>query len=129
MAFDDLTGDYSVDFSVPDVSTPPFNSDILVEGDGSANFPPVISDPPQSSIGSILNSAQKILGSASELGTAAGTIQRQVSTFGSQFNKAKATAASGNSIGTFWQYATPTDKIVIVLAAVGVLIALIQLEK
>lgn len=77
-----------------------------------------------SAYGGFLNKLGSIGTIATQAGTAIGTAQRQISQAQGNYNAAKANASSGNSIGTFWLYASSTDKIMIVLAATAILITL-----
>lgn len=77
-----------------------------------------------SAYGGFLNKLGSIGTIATQAGTAIGTAQRQISQAQGNYNAAKANASSGNSIGTFWLYASSTDKIMIVLAAAAILITL-----
>ncbi len=60
---------------------------------------------------------------ARELGTAVGTVQRQIQGSGAEFTAARRQAVSGDKMGQWWAYASTTDKVLIGLAAVGVAIA------
>ena len=77
-----------------------------------------------SAYGGFLNKLGSIGTIATQAGTVIGTAQRQISQAQGNYNAAKANASSGNSIGTFWLYASSTDKIMIVLAATAILITL-----
>lgn len=125
MDFGDLDPFSDANYSAP--STPAFNSDIIVEGRGQ-DVLPVISDTAESSKSSPFSGLGNILGSigttASNLGTAVGTAQRDIKNAQSNYSTAKNAAASGNSIGTFWLYATPTEKAMIILAAAGIAVVL-----
>lgn len=132
-------GDYSTIITDPDTGE---SYDTSVSSDtasllGNGNAPPLVSDPPQSSasggiaqpttsnllgsIGSILGNAPKI---GTALGTAVGTAEHNVQQGITNFNGASSTAASGNSLGTWWTYASTTDKLMVGLAVVGIFVAL-----
>lgn len=127
MDFGDLDPFSDANYSVP--STPVFNSDILVEGRG-ADVLPVQSDTAQYPNSGSYTGLGNLLGSigttAKNAGTLVGTVQKDIKDAGTNFNSAKTAAASGNSISTFWLYATPTEKMMIVLAAAGLVLVLME---
>lgn len=120
--FDDLDPFSDANYSAPE--TPVFNSDILVEGRDNGSVLPVVSDTSQYSTSSPFAGIGNVLGSigttARDLGTAVGTAQRTVADAKNNYTTAKNAAASGNSISTFWLYATPTEKAMIILAVAGI---------
>lgn len=107
----------------------------LIDADellGNGSSPPIQSDTDFS------NAAPTILqklgsfdltGVARDLGAAVGNVERQLSTVDDEFKMARTNVATGNSLGTWWQYATTTDKIMVGLAAAGVLVAVYALVK
>ena len=119
------------DFSLSDVQA----SDVLVEGDGSPNTLPVYSDTPQSSMDSPYSGYSNIMGTvgdtiqnlpaiARSAGTAIGTAQYKIQQAQRQFSGARNAAANNNGIATWWAYASTTDKMMIGLAVIGIIIAL-----
>lgn len=117
------------------VSMSPYNSDVLVEGDGTLDFVPTITDSPQvASNGGYGATGTNLLGDAAsliqnapnigkQLGTAVGTAQNNINKGITNFQTAQSAAASGNNLSTWWQYASTTDKLMIGLAIVGILVA------
>ncbi len=92
----------------------------------SVDGPAVLSDvDPTNQVPSVLQKigAIDIGQTARDLGTAIGTIKRQIGTADDEFKTARDNAASGNKLGTWWQYASTTDKIMVGLAALGVAVA------
>ena len=61
---------------------------------------------------------------ARDLGTAVGKIQRDMRTASENYRQARDAAASGNSLSLWWQYASTTDKLMVGLAVVGIIVAL-----
>lgn len=91
---------------------------------GSGATFPVQTDTTAQSIPSVT----QILGSAPtvarDVGTAIGDTQRQLGSLGKIFSGARSNAASGNGLGTWWAYASTTDKLMVGLAVVGIVVAL-----
>lgn len=93
------------------------------------NTLPTVSEPMQSTdnsdygktIGQVLGSA---VSTARDVGTIVGTVRRTGSDAQKTYTTAQANAASGNKVGQFWQYATPTEKAMIVLAVVAIVVTL-----
>lgn len=136
-AFDNYSDTNNSSFDNPDAdaSLDPFNSDRLIMGDGTYNMVPLTTDTPQSSLDSPYAGAGNILGAIGStiqnlpnigrsLGTMVGTAENNANAAVANYNSAHAAAASGNKLSTWWQYASMTDKVMIGLAAVGILIAL-----
>lgn len=75
----------------------------------------------------------KLLGSigstARDLGTAVGTVKRDVKRAGAEYRKAEDAAENGNKLQQWWKYSSDTDKLVVGLAFVGVAIAAYQAFK
>lgn len=136
--FSDFGGDdyYSADADAYGVS-----SDAVLTGD--ANTPPVISTAPATASAGVFNTVQSLLGAigtvgqtAQNLGTAVGTAQKQISTAGkqlsgatTQYTQARTAAATGNKFEQWWLYSSTSDKLMVGLAAVGVVVAIIALSK
>ena len=143
--FDDADdGDYS-DTATDMVITDPDTGDVYDVGLGldttsllgDGNAPPLVSDPPQSatsgtagagttqnllgSVGSLISNAPKI---GTSLGTALGTAENNIKTGISNFTGSSTAAASGNSLSVWWANAATTDKVMIGLAVVGIIVAL-----
>lgn len=123
---------YADDSAFPDLgrAVPDFQSDTAVQGAGD-NTLPVVSAPQQTSIDSPWQGIGNVMGTigstyktARDLGTAAGTIKRDFESIKPAFDTAYKNAATGNSAGTWWQYASPTDKAMIALAVIGIVIAI-----
>lgn len=109
------------------------DSDILVDGDRYS--PPTVSYQPASGEG-LWDRAQDLLGSvgdiartvtttARDIGTAVGTVQRIGDEAPVVYREARTNARSGNTIGQWWQYASVGEKVMVGLAAAGVLIAIV----
>ena len=93
------------------------------------NTYPTLSTPMQSSANSDYGvNVTQILGSAvqtaRDIGTAVGTVERTGRVAELEFKDARSNASSGNKIGTFWQYASSTEKAMIALAVVAIFITL-----
>lgn len=111
------------------VSPPPLSNADIVSLAGDNNSPPVQAsyNPP------LIGSDQQKLGSGislpniaqlgTDVGTAVGTIQRQAAQAKANYNAAQGAAASGNSLSTWWLYASTTDKLMVGLAIVGIIVA------
>ena len=89
------------------------------------NYLPTLSTPMQSSaITDYGSSIVQLHGSASQtardVGTAVGTIRRELKGIPQSYERAASNAYTGNKVGTFWQYASPTDKAMIILAIVAI---------
>ena len=91
---------------------------------GSRSVIPVQTDTTPSSSASLV----QLLGSAPtiarDVGAAVGTAQRDLAGIGPAFNQARNSTSSGNSLATWWQYASTTDKLMVGLAIVGIVVAL-----
>lgn len=125
MAGDFLDDDYyseSVDSSGGTVvETIPANDDIT----GTNSLPTVSTDMQNSNdsaFSGFLNKLGSIGTTATQLGTAVGTAQHNVKVAQSNFNTARTAAATGNTPATFWLYATPVEKAMIVLAVVAIFV-------
>lgn len=102
------------------------NSNDTVTG---VNGLPTVSTPMQTSaVTDYGTSILQLLGSASQtardVGTAVGSIKRDLKGVPAAYQTAQDNAASGNKVGTFWQYASPTDKTMIILAVVAIAVTL-----
>jgi len=78
----------------------------------------------------------KLLGSigttARDVGTAVGTVKREVRGAEGQYRAAENAAENPRPAGRamqWWSYASPTDKMMLMLAAAGVAIAFYQMKK
>jgi hypothetical protein len=109
-------------------SAVPYASDVLVSG--SVNQPPVISDQPESSTNSPFGGITQLLGSigttARDLGTAVGTAKASIKGAGAAYRTAEHNAATGNSVGQWWQYSTTMDKVMVGLAVAVVAVILLR---
>ncbi len=120
---------FGSDASIEDSQVPGFTGDVVydfTELQGDGNSAPVVSDvTPQTT-----PTLQQLLGSggivqtARDLGTAVGTIQQQINAAGPAYTQARTNAATGNKLGTWWQYASTTDKLMVGLAVIGIIVAL-----
>lgn len=99
---------------------------------GGANNLPTVSDEPQ---GGWYNDTLFLLGSvgrtARDLGTAVGTARRDIDAAvaavegaPAQYQTAQRNAHTGNRLGQWFQYATPTDKVMALLAIAGIGVAI-----
>lgn len=84
-----------------------------VQTDTTSQFTPTLTQ--------MLGSAPTV---ARDVGTAIGNTQRQLGSLGGIFSSARSNAASGNGLATWWAYASTTDKLMVGLAVVGILVAL-----
>lgn len=98
-----------------------FESTVLVEGD-SQTFP-TITDPGQRASGGAFTGLANLLGSigttARNVGTAVGSVQRDVRLAPQQYEAARQQAASGNRVGQWWNYSTGADKMTILIGLAG----------
>lgn len=82
------------------------------------------------SVKSGINDFRQVVGSVSgiarDIGTAVGEIRRAVTDTPKEYTRAVKNAERGNSLGQFWQYATPTDKMMISLAGLAVVVVLVK---
>ena len=105
---------------------PTYGSDVLVLGD--SNTPPVYSDTPQTSIGSVFGGLHNILGAigttARDVGSAVGSVRRSVREAKGQYSTAEKNAESSNKVGQWWQYSSTTDKLMIGIGVLGLVLVL-----
>lgn len=94
----------------------------VLQGDG--NSPPLQSDNSPQSSSSVLQLLGSIGTTARDVGTAVGTVQKQFKDASVNYNQARTNAAGGNKLGTWWMYASTTDKLMVGLAVVGIIVAL-----
>lgn len=108
--------DSDATFGGGDVNFSPQDATIL---QGNGNSLPVQTDTDYQGVSSVLQKLGSIdyVKTARDLGTAVGTVRNTAAQIGPAFSNAQAQAASGNSLGTWWQYASTTDKLVVGLAA------------
>lgn len=103
-------------------------SEVIVVG-GPDDYPTQGDNPeyPQDS-GFSFKAIKDVIGNLSsiarDVGSAVGTAQRQIKQAPIVYNQARTNAASGNAIGQWWQYSSQTDKIMVGLAVVGIIVAL-----
>lgn len=93
-----------------------------LQGDG--NSPPVQADTMPQRSNSLVDLLGSIGSTARDLGTAVGMTKRELSTVDDKFKKARDAQESGNSLSTWWQYTSTTDKVMIGLAAAGLVLVL-----
>lgn len=95
---------------------------------GDGNDLPVQTDvqPPVSDSWNLKDLLGSIGTTAKNLGTAVGTIRKDVKDAKGNYTKAQAAAYSGNSLGTWWQYASTTDKLMVGLGVAGILVVLLK---
>lgn len=102
-------------------------SDVMITGSPATYN--VVSDTPESSIGSVFSSALSILGSigktARDVGTAVGTVRRDLKAAEGEYRVAQTNAYQGNALGQWWQYSTTQDKMMIGLAVAGIAVVLL----
>ena len=75
-----------------------------------------------SAFSGFLNKLGSIGTTATQVGTAVGTAERQIKGAQNNYNSARNAAATGNTPATFWLYATPVEKAMIVLAVVAIVV-------
>lgn len=92
------------------------------------NAVPVVSDTPEVGNASVLQKLGSIdiTSTARNAGAIVGSIAQQIKTAGATFNASRSAASSGNSIALWWQYASMTDKLVVGLAALGIIVVLVK---
>lgn len=90
------------------------------------NTLPTVSTDMQNSNDSAFSGFMNKLGSigttATQVGTAVGTAQRQINGAENNFKSARNAASSGNTPATFWLYATPVEKAMIILAVMAIVV-------
>jgi hypothetical protein len=98
--------------------------DDSIEMSGDNNSPPIVSDPGKANVASVL----QLLGSAPQVardvGTAVGTVRRQVEGIGPAYTNAQNAAYQGNSLSTWWQYETTANKAMILIGIAGIAVVL-----
>lgn len=104
----------------------PFSSTDAVSLEGDGNSPPVVSDVTPQRDSSILQLLGSIGQQARDLGTALGTAKHDISNAKANYNAAYNNAAAGNSLGTWWMYASTTDKLMVGLGVAGILVVLLK---
>ena len=82
------------------------------------------SDTPSLDMRSVTDVIGKIGAAARDIGTAVGTTVRAVKQAPINYKRAYNNAATGNSFGQWWQYASPGDKAMVVIGVVGLFLAL-----
>lgn len=92
----------------------------ILQGDG--NSPPVQTDNTPQRSSSILDILGSIGSTARDLGTAVGKIEHDVKAAGPAYQEARNNAKTGNSLGTWWQYASTTDKMMVGIGIAGLLL-------
>jgi len=117
---DESGADYR-DFSGAD-QTVVGNDVIPIMGD----IPQVESDGPYSPLRDLLGSIGSIRQTARDIGTAVGKTERDLRAAKGEYQTARNNAANGNSALQWWQYASPTDRAMLVLAAGGLIVAIWQ---
>lgn len=97
---------------------------------------PVTTDPPVTPSEGPFTGVQNWLGSlgtiretARDLGTAVGTIQRDLKGAQGEYTKARTNASTGNAAGQWWAYASPMDKAMLGIAAVGLGLLIWQVAR
>jgi hypothetical protein len=96
----------------------------VLQGDG--NSPPLVSDTTMQRDSSLLQILGSIGSTARDLGTAVGTVKRDFEGAKDAYGQAYRNASTGNSLGTWWQYASTTDKLMVGLAVAGILVVLLK---
>lgn len=96
---------------------------------GDNNSPPLQTDLTYQSASSTLQKLGSIDYSklATSVGTAVGTIEKEIKQIGPNYNAAQQAASSTNplsGLATWWQYASTTDKLMVGLAVLGIVVAL-----
>ena len=91
---------------------------------GDNNNLPIVSTNTNAAQPNLLQTLGSSSTTARDLGTAVGTAQRQLSMIGPSFRAGQANAASGNSLGTWWQYASTTDKLIVGLGIAALVVAI-----
>lgn len=107
--------------SVADYASQAASANNALFGDG--NSPPVVSDNTNQAAPSILQLLGGAANTARDVGTAVGTIQRQIQGVGPAYQAGYNASSTGNSLSTWWQYASTTDKLMVGLAVVGIIVA------
>lgn len=90
---------------------------------------PLVSDQTHSGNADTLNKLGSAISDpnlARNLGSAVGSIEKQIQGFSGQFNAAKNATATGNSLSTWWMYASTTDKLMVGLAVLGIVVVLVK---
>ena len=93
---------------------------------GDGNTLPVVSNVTLQDTGSVLEKLGSVdyVKAAKDVGTAVGTFQRRVDEAKHGYANSLHAAQTGNSLGSWWQYASTTDKLVVGLAVVTIIIML-----
>lgn len=123
-------GDYSVDDYT-------LGGGVFANGanQGYGDFP-ILSMEPQEAPQSGWDTLQNLMGSigsigqtARDLGTAVGTIERDIKGAGTEYQTARNNAKTGNKLGQWWDYAPTTDKVMVGLAAAGLVLVVVQMVR
>jgi len=120
MAQDNSYWDYG-DYEYTDYAS---TDAVVLQGDG--NTLPLVSDTTPARDSSLLDLLGSIGSTARDLGTAAGKIVKDVKGAKTEFQTGYDNAKAGNSLGTWWQYASITDKLMVGLGVAGIAVVLLK---
>jgi len=101
------------------------NSDVVNQQGVGGIVPGITFDPQGSSTGgkspysAITDFLGTIRATVRDVGTVSGDIKRTITQSGKDFETAQKNAASGNKIGQLFQYSTPMEKTMLMVAIVG----------
>lgn len=111
-----------------------WNNDVM-QGAGFNDLP-TLSMPPQTAsqggwdtFHNIMGAVGSVTQTARDLGTAVGTIERDIRGAGTAYQTARQDAKSGNQLAQWWTYAPTTDKVMVGLAAAGLVLVVIQMVR
>lgn len=97
---------------------------------------PILSMEPQTASQTGWDSIRNIMGAvgsvgqtARDIGTAVGTIERDIKGASQEYQTARNNAKSGNKLGQWWDYAPTTDKVMVGLAAAGLVLVVVQMVR
>ena len=119
------------DFNSSDVGD---SVDVTYSGDlptlqGDGNSFPVQSDTTPQSNNSVLQILGSIGTTAKSLGTAVGKAQHDIASARTDFQTARVAQVNGNSLSTWWQMASTTDKLTVGIGAAGLMLAVYLVVK
>lgn len=110
------------------------NPDVYMAGDSIS--PPLVSMPTQNAQDGPFTGVKNLLGSfgsvaqtARDLGTAVGTVERDLKGARGEFSTARENARTGNKLAQWWDYAPMTDKVMVGIGVAGLALVIYQTFK
>lgn len=94
-----------------------------------ADVPSAPADGPFTGLQNWLGSVGSVREAARDLGTAVGTVQRDLKAAQGEYTTARTNAKAGDGLAQWWQFASPMDKAMLGIAAAGLALMVWQISK